>query len=85
MPRLREVGIATVQDAAEAGTLTEVAGPVHVARSTVVRWAVAAAVDQIQRLLSIGQRDDQGCITLLALASRRGDRAIHIDDRFIEE
>ena len=60
-----------------------------------VRGTVATAIEQVQRLGGVGQRDEQGLIApvpfvvdvdaLLTLGVGRNHRAIGIDDRFVEE
>ena len=60
-----------------------------------MRRAIATAIDQVERLGGIGQRDHQGMIapnavvgdvdTLLALGIGRDEGAIHIQDRSVEE
>ena len=70
-------------------------GLVEVDVGLLVRGAVAAAVDQEQRLGGVGQRDDQRVVAplpvvgdihaLLAPAVGGGDRAVGVDERLLEE
>ena len=60
-----------------------------------VRGPVATAIDQVERLGSVGQRDQQGMIApravvgdvdaLLALGVGRDEGAVDVEDRFGEE
>ena len=95
VPGLGEVGVAPEGDLAEPGPAAEVGGLVEVDVGVLVRGAVAAAVDQEQRLGGVGQRDDQRVVAplplvgdvhaLLAPAVGGGQRAVGVDERLVEE
>ncbi len=95
MRGLAEVGVAAEADPLEASPPAQGDRFVDVGVDLFVRGAVATAIDQIERLASVSQRDDRGMITpnsvvghvdaLLALGIGAGDGAIDIDDRLVEE
>ena len=95
MRGLGEVGVAAEHDPAEAGPPAQRDRPVDVAGGQLVRRAVAAAVDQEQRLRGVGQRDHQRMIApgavvgdvdaLLALGVGGDEGAVDVDDRLGEE
>ena len=92
---LGEVGVAPQEDPAEAGPAAEGDGLVEVDVGPLVRGAVAAAVDQVERLGGVGQRDQQGVIApgavvgdvdaLLALGVGADEGAVGVEDRLVEE
>ena len=59
VPGLGEVGVAPEGDLAEPRPAAQGGGLVEVDVGVLVRGPVAAAVDQVQRLGGVGQRDDQ--------------------------
>ena len=92
---LGEVGIATQGDPPKAGSAAQVDRLVQVVGGLLVRGAVAAAIDQVERFGGVGQRDQQRMITpgavvgdidaLLALGVGPDEGAIGVEDRFLEE
>ena len=92
---LGEVGVAPEGDLAEPRPAAEGGGLVEVDVGVLVRGPVAAAVDQVQRLGGVGQRDDQRVVApgpvvgdvhpLLAPAVGGGERAVGVDERLVEE
>ena len=92
---LGEVGVAPEGDPLEPGPAAEGDGLVEVDVGVLVRGPVAAPVDQEQRLGGVGQRDDQRMITpgavisdvdaLLAHSAAGSERAIGVDEGFVEE
>ena len=70
-------------------------GLIEIDGGAFVAGTIAAAIEQIQRLGRVGQRDQQRMVAPLgfmidvhsgfALAVRLGHRAIAVDDRFLEE
>ena len=92
---LAEVGVAAEADPPEAGPPAEGDRPVDVDMRLLVRRAVAAAIDQVERLAGVGQRDDQGMIApgavvgdvdaLLALGVGGDEGAVDVHDRLAEE
>ena len=92
---LAEVGVAAEVDPQEAGPPAQGDRLVDVDVGLLVRGAVAAAIDQVERLAGVGQRDDQGMIApgavvgdvdaLLALGVGGDEGAIDVDDRLAEE
>ena len=93
--RLAEVGVAPEGDPAESRPTTQGGGLVQIDMGLLVRGTVATAVDQVQRLGGVRQRDDQRVVTphpvvgdvhpLLAPAVRRGERAVGINEGLLEE
>ena len=79
----------------ETGAAAEIQSLVEVFIGLFVTGTVAGTVDQVERFLGIGQRNQQRVITplaivgdvhaLFALAERRGDGAVGINDRQLEE
>src|SRR5512135_8134 len=92
---LGEVGVTTEEERAEAGAPTQGGSLIDEACGLLVRGAIATAIDHPQRLLGVGQRDDQGVVapdpvvgqvhTLLARGVGGDDRTISVNDRFLEE
>jgi hypothetical protein len=92
---LGEVRVTPQEDLAEAGLPAQRDGLVQVDVGPFVRGAVATAVDQEERFGGVGQRDQQGVVTplavvsdvhpLLALGIGRYDGAIGVEDGFLEE
>ena len=95
LPGLHEVGVAAQQDRLEPGPAAQRDGLVQILIGPLVAGTVARAVHQIQRLLGVGQRDQQRVVAplpvvadvhpLLALAEGGGDGAVGIEDRLLEE
>ena len=92
---LGEVGVPPHQKRAEAGLAAEEDGPVDEAGGQFMRGAVAAAIDQVQRLLGVGQRDQQGMIApgavvgdidaLFALGVGADEGAVDVDESLVKE
>ena len=92
---LAEVGVAAEVDPLEAGPPAQGDRLVEIGVGLLVRGAIAAAIDQVERLAGVGQRDHQGMIApgavvgdvdpLLALGVGADDGAIDIHDRLAEE
>jgi len=92
---LGKVRVASEEERAETGAPAEGSRLVDEARGHLVRWTVTTSIDQKQRLLCVGQRDDQGVVSpdpvigqinaLLAGGVSPDDGAIGVDDRFLEE
>ena len=82
-------------DLAEAGPRHRAIGLVQVDVGLLVRGAVAAAIDQVERLGGVGQRDQAGddsprcrcrrCPCPLALGVGRDEGAVGVEDGFLEE
>jgi hypothetical protein len=95
MRGLAELGIAPEGDLLEPGPAAEGGGLVEVDVGVLVGGAVAAAVDQIQRLGGVGQRDDQRVVppgavigdidALLATAAAGSQRAVGVEEGLVEE
>ena len=81
--RLREIGVAPQRDPAEAGATAERGGPVEVGGRAFMAGTVGAAIEDLQQLAAVGQRDQQRMVSpfavvadvdaLLALAGRFHD------------
>src|SRR5215217_5662029 len=86
-----EVGVPPQQDVGEAGTAAELNRLVEDGWRPVVGWTVSAAVDDEERLASVGERDHEWVIApdplvrkvhaLLALTRSADERAVGIDTR----
>ena len=95
MFRLREVGVAPQADLLEACCAAQGDRAVEVPGRLLVAGAIARAVDHVQRLAGVGQREHQGVIaplalvvdvhSLLALARGLGHRAVGVEHRLGEE
>ena len=95
MRRLRKVRVASQANFAKTGAATELDRSIKVGGRTFVTGAVAAAVEQIQRLVGVGQRNHQRMITplvfvidvdaLFALAASGDHRTVAVDTGFVEE
>ena len=92
---LAEVGVAAEVDPPEAGPPAQGDRLVDVSVGLLVRGTAAAAIDQVEQLAGVGQRDHQGVIApgavvgdvdaFLALGIGPDEGAIDIDDRLAEE
>jgi hypothetical protein len=92
---LAEVGVAAHPHRLKPRPQRQLDGLVQIPRGILMAGPVARAVQQVQRLLGVGQRDQQRVITpdavvadvhaRLAAPLRRGQRAIGIEDRRVEE
>ena len=91
---LGEVGIATHGDLPKAGSAAQVDGLVEVEFGLLMRGAVAAAIDQVERLGGVGQRDQERMITpgavvsdinaLFALGVGADEGTVGVQDGFLE-
>jgi len=92
---LRERCIAADGDLSKPGSIAEIYGTVDPVRRALLRWSVSAAIDEVQRLSRLRQRDEQRVVSpralvrhihpFLALAGRLGDDAVDVDCRLGEE
>src|SRR5271166_2751338 len=92
---LGEIRVAPQGDPPKASPTAQVDRLVEVDGGLLVRGTVTAAIDQVERFGSVGQRDQQWMIapgavvgdidTLLALGVGPDDGAIDVQDRFLEE
>src|SRR6266566_2723544 len=92
---LRKVGVATQRDSAESAAAAQIDGPIEIGGRSLVAGTIAAAVKHVQRLVRVRQRDQQRMITpfalvtdvhaLLALAGGLDDRAVAVDDGYLEK
>ena len=95
MLRLAEVRVAPQQHLPKTGGPTQVHRPIIVLGGRLTARAVAAPIDQIQRLARVGQGKQQRMIApealvrdihpLLALARRLGNRAVGLQDGLPKE
>ena len=95
VPGPGEVGVPPVGDLAEPGPAAQGAGLVEVDVGLLVRGTIAAAVDQVERLGSVGQRHHQRVVPphplvrdihpLLAPAVGGGEGAVGVDEGLLEE
>ena len=92
---LGEVGVAPQGDPLESGLAAEGDHLVQGLGGPLVRGPVAAAIDQVERLGGVGQRDQQRVITpgavvgdvdaLLALGVGADEGAVDVEDGLVEE
>ena len=92
---LGEVGVAPHGDLAKPGLAAQRDRLVEIDVGLLVGGTVTAAIDQIERLGGVGQRDHQGLITpvavvvdvdaLLALGIGRDHGAVGVEESFLEE
>ena len=92
---LAEVGVAPQGEPAKAGPPTQGDRLVEVDVHLLMGGAVATAIDQVERLGRVGQRDQPHLITpvavvvdvdaLLALGIGRDHAAVGIEERFLKE
>ncbi len=92
---LREIGVATQGDVAKTRAATQVHRTIEILGGLLVARAVAAAIDDVQRLARIGQRHHQRMVpplsfvididAFLALAGRLHHRAIGLNHRLVKE
>src|SRR5208282_3705791 len=92
---LGEVGVATHGDPAKAGSAAQVDGLVEILGSLLMRGAVAAAIDQVERFGGVGQRDQERMITpgtvvsdinaLFALGVGADEGTVGVQDGFLEK
>ena len=95
VPRPGEVGVPPEGDLAEPRPSAEGGGLVQMDVGVLVRGAVAAPVDQEQRLGGVGRRDHQRVVapgpvigdvhSSLAPALARSEGAVGVDERLVEE
>ena len=93
--RLGEVGVTAQGDALESGLAAEGDHLVQGLGGVLVRGPVATAIDQVERLGGVGQRNQQRMITpgavvgdvdvLLALGVGADEGAVDVEDRLVEE
>ncbi len=93
--RLGEVGVPAEPQLPKPGLTADRDRLVKILRRPFVAGTIAAAVDHVQRLARIGQRDQQRVVAplafvvnihpLLALARRLDQRAVGLDHGFVEE
>ena len=95
LPGLHEVGVAAKQDRAEPAAPAQGDRLVQILIRLLVAGTIRRTIDQVQRFLGVGQRDHQRVVSplpvvadvhpALALTQRRGNRAVGVDHRAIEE
>ena len=92
---LREVGITPQEYFAEAGLAAEINGLVQEDVGLLVRGPVAAAIDHVERLGGVGQRDQERMVApgavigdvdaLFAFGVGLDERAVDVEDRLVKE
>ena len=92
---LSELGVSPHQDLAKAGLSAKLDGLIQVNIGQLLRRAIAAAIEQEQRLSRIGQRDQERMVAVLAVVGEvhslfalgvtGHDGAIGVHDRLVEE